>query len=340
VPERSTPAVSVLLPIRNAEGTVAEAVRSVLAQTAADFEIVAVDDGSTDASARIVAGLADEEPRIRPLRPGRVGLVGALSLAAREARAPLLARMDADDLMYPQRLELQREYLEAHPDHALVGTLVEAFPPELVTDGFREYLRWQNAVVEPGEIATNIYVEAPFAHPSVMIRAGVFARIGGYRDGPFPEDYDLWLRLHAAGHRMAKIRRVLHAWRESPGRASRTDPRYARESFDRLRARFLASDARLESGRSIVVWGAGKRTRRRAEHLRAEGVRPDAWIDIDPRKIGRTVWDAPVHPPGWLDRRPRPFVLVYVATHGARDLIAGALHEMGYRPGRDYLPVG
>ncbi|HEX8692260.1 MAG TPA: glycosyltransferase [Longimicrobium sp.] len=335
-----TPAVSIVLPFRDEAAHLPECLESIRRQTLAGWELLAIDDGSRDGSPETVRRLADEDPRVRLLRPGRVGLVAALNLGIAEARAPLLARMDADDVMHPERLDAQREHLERRPGLALAACRVELFPEESVQAGYREYVRWQNECVEPDEIAANLYVESPFAHPSVMARTEVLRRLGGYADGPFPEDYELWLRMHAAGCRMGKVPRVLLAWRERPERTSRVDPRYSREAFDRLRARFLARDPRLHAGREVVVWGAGRKTRLRARRLMEEGIRPVAWIDIDPRKIGRTVWNLPVHPPEWLARESRPFVLVYVTNHGARELIATRLAELGYRPGDDWLAVG
>jgi hypothetical protein len=209
-----------------------------------------------------------------------------------------------------------------------------------VRAGYREYLRWQNRVLTPAQVAANMYVESPFAHPSVLFRRAAVQELGGYRDGPFPEDYELWLRMHAAGLPMAKLPRVLLAWREGEGRASRVDPRYAREAFDALRARFLAQDPRLRQGRPLAYWGAGRSTRQRARLLIERGFPPAAWIDIDPRKLGQVVWGAPVRPRSWLAQAPKPFVLVYVANHGAYDLISGWLAELGYAPGEDYLFVG
>jgi hypothetical protein len=248
--------------------------------------------------------------------------------------------MDADDLMHAERLATQQAYLDQHPEIALLGTQVELFPAEHIREGYREYLRWQNQCITPAQIADNIYVESPFAHPSVMLRRAAIERVGGYVDGAFPEDYELWLRMQQAGMRMAKLPRVLLAWRESDSRASRVDPRYARAAFDQLRARYLARDARLQSGRPLVIWGAGRKTRLRARHLLDQGAQPIAWIDIDPRKIGHVVWELPVHPPGWLDQRHRPFVLIYVTSHGAREYASGLLEGMGYRVGEDYLAVG
>lgn len=201
-------------------------------------------------------------------------------------------------------------------------------------------MRWQNACVTPAAISAGIYVESPFTHPSVVFARALVPFIGGYREGDFPEDYELWLRMHAAALRMAKVPRTLLLWRESPARASRTDPRYSRLAFDRLRAQWLARDSRLE-GRDVAIWGAGLRTRKRTRLLVDAGVRPVAWIDIDPRKIGRDLWGLPIHPPDWLARRtPRPLVLVYVTNHGARDEIGARLEAWGYRTGVDWLGVG
>lgn len=334
------PGVSIVLPFRDEAAHLPESIASIRAQTLDDWELLAIDDGSADASAALVRAAGEEDERIRLLQPGRVGLVAALNRGIAEARAPLIARMDADDVMHPDRLRAQAEWMDAHPDVGLAATQVELFPAEAVQGGYAEYVRWQNGVLTPAQVADEIYVESPFAHPTVMVRREVLARVGGYAEGPFPEDYELWLRMHAAGVRMGKVPRVLLRWRERPSRTSRTHPRYAREAFDRLRARFLAADARLRGGREIVVWGAGRRTRLRARLLMDAGIRPSAWIDIDAKKIGHRVWGLPVHGPGSLDRAPRPFVLVYVAARGARDRVAAALYGMGYVRGADYLAVG
>jgi glycosyltransferase involved in cell wall biosynthesis len=333
--------ISVVLPFRDAAATLPACLASILRQRSATFELLAVDDGSVDASAALVEAAARADGRVRLLRPGRVGLVAALNLGLAEARAPLVARMDADDLMHPDRLRLQRDYLAAHPEVALVASRVALFPKRLVRAGYAEYVRWQNRVLTPEQVAANIYVESPFAHPSVLLRRAAVLALGGYAEGPFPEDYELWLRVHEAGLAMAKLPRVLLAWREGEGRASRVDPRYAREAFDELRAAFLARDRRLRQGRELVFWGAGRPTRQRARRLIERGLAPAAWVDIDPRKVGHVVWGAPVRPRQWLDGlRLRPFVLVYVTNHGAYDLITGWLGAMGYRPGADYLFVG
>lgn len=317
--------ISIVLPFRNAAATLPECIASIAAQTHRDFELVAVDDGSVDESAALLMAAG-----ARVLQPGRVGLVAALNCGIASARGESIARMDADDVMHPERLAVQLDWIESGFD--LVASQVELFPANEIRDGYREYIRWQNGVLTPEQIAANIYVESPFAHPSVLMRKRFV-----YADGPFPEDYELWLRMHEAGARMVKVPRVLLRWRESETRTSRVDPRYSREAFDALRTRYLARDPRVRYAPELVIWGAGQLARRRARMLIREGVRPSAWVDVDPAKIGQRYEEAPVHAYEWLQREPRPLVLIFVTNHHAREEVVRVLEGWGYVAGRNFL---
>lgn len=337
----SRPVVSILLPCRNALDTLDACLESISAQSLTSFEVIAVDDQSSDGTNERLAGMARQDRRYKLFQTSHQGLVAALNLGLAQASSDLIARMDADDLMHPKRLELQQEYLSRHRHIGVLGSRVRVFPEETLTDGFREYIRWQNGCVATKAIADDIYLESPLAHPSVMFRRRLIAKSGGYRNGPFAEDYELWLRLHQQGVPMAKLPQILLDWRDSDSRTSRRDPRCSRSAFDRLRARYLAQDPRVvRSRRNLAIWGAGRNTRKRARHFLDHGYNPVAWIDIDPRKIGNKIEDVPVVEPGWLRRPQRPFVLSYVAAHGARECIEAELHRLGYLKGIDYINVG
>ena len=337
----ATPPLSILLPCRNAASTLAECLDSIQAQTFADFELVALDDHSTDTTAELLHHYAATDSRMRILRNPGTGLVDALNAGLEATQSKYVARMDGDDLMHPQRLQRQYRHLQSNPGVHLLGCCARLFPLEQIGEGYREYMRWQNGCLSEAQIANEIYVESRFAHPSVIFERTPVLRLGGYRTGPFPEDYDLWLRLFQAGLRLEKIPDQLLEWRESGDRTSRVDPRYSREAFDRLRARYLARDSRLLARwENSAIWGAGRKTRQRCRHLLERGLRPVAWIDIDPRKIGNSIDGVPVVPPEWLRQRPKPFVLIYVANHGARELIGRELEQLGYAKGSDYLAVG
>jgi len=329
--------VSVLIPVHDAGPFLRPALVSVQRQALAGFEALCVDDGSTDGSGETLLAFAAADPRFRVLKPGRIGLIRALNLLVREARAPYLARFDADDVMHPRRLELQAALLDARPEIAGASCLVRHFPAPDVGEGARVYEAWLNGLREPDEIAREIFVESPLPHPSVMVRRCVFERAGGYRDDGLPEDYDLWLRAHAAGLRFAKVRRVLHFWREHAGRVTRTHPRCSVQAFLRAKAKALLSGP-LANGRRFVVWGAGMTGRRLTRLLVQAGRPPVALLDVDRRKIGRTRHGVPVLPPEAV-RPGAALVLAAVGARGARRLIRARLVEWGLREAEDFWLV-
>ena len=333
--------VSILLPFHNALDTLPACLRSIQAQEHPHWELIAVNDQSTDGSRPWFRQQTLRDKRIRIIDNPEKGLVNALNLGLAACSHPLVARMDADDVMSPQRLLQQISHFRRCPDLALSATQVRLFPKEQIQNGFLEYIRWQNLCCSRDDIARQIYIESPFAHPSVMFRKSCVQQLGGYRSGPFPEDYDLWLRLFHSGLPMEKLPQVLLDWRESPDRVSRTDPRCSREAFDRLRASYLARDPRfLARADDFVIWGAGRKTRKRCHHLLKQGLQPRAWVDIDPKKIGNEIRGIPVVDSAWLEAHGHPFVLIYVANHGARGDIARELDSQGYVLGQDYLAVG
>jgi hypothetical protein len=247
--------------------------------------------------------------------------------------------MDADDVAYPARLARQAEFLERHPEVGVVGCLVEYGGDRQAWAGYGRHVDWLNSIVAPGDLELNRFVESPLAHPSVMFRRELVARHGVYREGPFPEDYELWLRWLEAGVRLAKVPEVLLTWHDSPQRLSRVDSRYAPEAFYVCKASYLARwlQPRVPPGRPLLVWGAGRLTRRRAELLLAHGVAIAGYVDIDPHKIGRRFRGASVISPDALPPPGTAFVLGYVAKVGARELIRSHLRDHGYVEGKDFL---
>lgn len=185
-----SPAVSVLIPVRNCDPYLDEALASLAAQTFTDFEIIVVDNGSTDGTREKLRAWARREPRLRAFRLRRPGLARSLNFAAAKARAPLLARLDGDDIAEPGRLAAQVEAMRARPKLGLLGTGAElidslgrpvgALDRPTSDAGLRKFLRTGCA----------------FVHSTVMMRRETFLAAGGYRRGlNVAEDYDLWLRM-------------------------------------------------------------------------------------------------------------------------------------------------
>jgi glycosyltransferase involved in cell wall biosynthesis len=345
--------VSVLMPCRDASRHLPAAIASVRRQTFEDYEVVAIDDGSVDGTFDLLRAWADDDDRVRVIRREPRGLVPALATGLSFIHAPLVARMDADDVASATRLAKQVARLDADPHLAACGTGVRYFPPDAVRDGARRYEEWINGLTTPAEIARDIFVECPIAHPTLMIRRGILDGIGGYRELGWPEDYDLVLRLWAAGYRMAKVPEVLLAWRESPDRASRTDARYAEVEFRRIKIFFLKRTL-LAGDRDAIVWGAGPVGKAFARDLAEAGTRILAFVDVAPSKIGQEIHGAPVVAPDAVsglvgrrrgpdaepDLRPgTPLVLAAVGQPGARAEIRAECLRQGLVEGEDFIAV-
>lgn len=293
--------------------------------------MLAIDDGSTDEGPRIVAELGD--PRVRALSSAGVGLPRALEVGRAAARGALLARMDADDVTLPGRFDAQRAYLLAHPTVGAVGARVDVIGPR-VGEGMRAYVAWQNSLTTPAEHRRDLFVEAPLCHPSVMLRASALDAVGGYRDVAWAEDYDLWLRLDAAGWGLAKIPHVYLHWYHRPGRATFASARYTAARFREARAAFLAP--RLRGARPLAMWGAGATGKRLAAALEAHGIRFARWIDIDEAKIGRTRRGAPVVGPNAI-APGEELIVVAVGARGARAEVRAHLAARGFTEGVDFV---
>jgi glycosyltransferase involved in cell wall biosynthesis len=336
---RPDSSISVLLPFANAEETLVETLNSIQEQTFVKFELIAIDDNSLDSSSKIIKSKQDH--RFRVIKNPQRGLVSALNHGLELCKNEWVVRMDADDIMHPDRLKALSDFVSKNSDYDLIASQVSMFSKIGVDSGYREYMRWQNSVVSEQQIHDEIYVESPFAHPSVMFKNSTVLRLGGYREGDFPEDYELWLRMHQAGTRMIKIPETLLYWRDSESRLSRTASIYRRAAFDNIRAQYLSQDSRLQQNRPLVIWGAGRKTRKRADLLLSKGFTPAAWIDIDPKKIGNRIKGIAVVSAEWLSTQsPRPYILNYVTNHGAKEEIDECLQSMNFQKGTDYLSVG
>ena len=212
-----TPRVCVLLPVNDAAATLPECLASLRAQTLPDHEVVAVDDGSSDGSAALLERAAAQDSRVRVVHAEAPGLVAALNTGLRAARAPLVARMDADDVAHEERLRLQVEALQGDGAPDILGSRVTVLGGT-ANAGMRAYVDWSNALLADEAIRRDLFVESPLVHPSVTMRTRVLHALGGYRAYDGPEDYDLWLRAAALGARFAKLEEPLLLWRDSPAR--------------------------------------------------------------------------------------------------------------------------
>jgi glycosyltransferase involved in cell wall biosynthesis len=331
--------VSIVMPARNAAKTLDAAVRSIRCQTLTDWELVAVDDGSDDATHDLLAAFAGKDKRIRIISQSASGICAALQQGCAATRGTCIARMDADDLMHPERLRRQADFLKSEPGVGVVSCLVRHGGHPTAQAGYAAHVAWINSLRTPGQIALRRFVESPVAHPSVMFRRELLTMHGGYRPGNFPEDYELWLRWMDGGVRFGKVDAQLLTWNDPPDRLSRVDPRYRPRPFYLVKCVYLARWLKnnVTPDREIWLWGAGRITRQRFKNLEQEGISIAGFIDIDPEKVGKTRNNRPVVSPGNLPLKEQVFILCGVSSRGAGELISARLNQAGWVEGRDYL---
>jgi len=325
------------MPVRNEQRFLPVAIDSLFRQTYTAWELVAVDDGSSDATPDILADAARRDPRIRVIRLARGGLVNALNTGLAACRAPLVARMDGDDCCHPRRLELQAAYLERHPEIGLVACSFRHFPRTGLKQGMLAYEGWQNRLCGHELIMQDLFVESPFVHPSIVARRVLLEGLGGYCDNNWAEDYDLWMRMAQAGVRFARLPQQLFFWRDHPERATRTHGDYSAAAFRSCKAHYLRLGF-LKGIDEVTIAGAGLEGRAWQRLLAAEGIRVSCWLDVDPRKLGRSLHGARVIRPEDMGLNHGK-ILVAIGVRGAREEFRTLSISLGIHEGLDFICV-
>ena len=326
-----------VLPFRNPEATLDRAIKSIVRQSLAEWELILVNNASTDQGLVTARQWKQQDARIQLVDEPQVGITGALNRGLRFVTASVIARMDSDDVSYPDRLAKQLQFLDEHATVSAVGCQVRCCPADEPQAGMQAYVDWVNTLVAPEQIQLNRFVESPLVHPSVMFRTSLLAKYGDYRPGPFPEDYELWLRWLSHDVVIAKHPETLFDWYDSGSRLSRTHERYRPEAFYRIKTHYLAEWLlrRNPFHPQVVVWGGGRKSRQRVRLLENYGVRVQAVIDVVPNRTTTLpcIFYEEVAAPGQY------FILSYVGNRGRRDKIRQFLRQRGYQEGVHFLLV-
>ena len=322
--------LAVILPVYNSQSTILRATQSILNSDFDDFELLIVDDGSTDNTYRLATSLSDR--RVRVFRKKHEGVVSTFHLGLQNTQARWIARMDADDISSQDRLGKQLAYLQTGAVDVVGGKVKILDLEGTAVPSMLRYETWINSLMNPSSISAFRFVESPIVQPTVMARREVFEL--GYRDGPWPEDYDLWLRALQQGFRFAKLADIVLTWTDHNRRLTRSDERYSPEAFDRCRQMHLL-DGPLKRIPAVRLWGAGKTGKPWLRWFQKNNIAVNTVIDVSPRKIGEMIHGVRVSAPEDLpmaDDRP---LIVAVGAEGARELILNHIKNLGYVPGEN-----
>jgi glycosyltransferase involved in cell wall biosynthesis len=328
--------VSVVLPFFNADYTLQRAVDSVLEQSE-PCELILVDNNPSPSE--VARSLAHNSNQINLIHEPRKGIVNALNAGIEAASCDYIARMDADDIMLPNRLKLQADYLDAHPHIKLVSGMVEYAGNIDDARGYAEYVDQINSIQSTEHIFRYRFIEAPVAHPSVMFRKSITDRVPVYREGPFPEDYELWLHvLQEHPYSFAKLPVPVLRWFDSAQRLSRHHASYSEEAFSRIRLNYLA-EWLIKQGnhqRPILIVGGGKKAKQKIKYLLDCGVTMSAFSDLKPRKIEGLTFIP------WTEVSPQLgyYLVSLVSNRHAWKIIENELVARCFNPETDFILAG
>ncbi|MFK7851813.1 MAG: glycosyltransferase [Akkermansiaceae bacterium] len=319
------PLVSVVLPFRDAETTLRDAVHSILKQEFDDFELIAVDDNSTDKSLKSLNEIKDQRLRIVSNQK-REGVVGATATGLELATGTWFSRMDADDLAKPRKITEQLKV--AGNDTGVITCGVE--PIDSQGEGMNRYVDWVNQLADHEAISRSRFIESPVINPTAMVRMDWMKKVSGYHDTAWAEDHDLWLRLLAAGCRFGRVAETHFQWRDSKNRLTRQDLRYGTEARSRMRAHHLSKLAQIQEN-GVVIAGAGPIGKKLALDLKNEEVEVKGFFDVNPKRIGKRIQGIEVASAETMDSRWLGNIMLgAVGLEGARNTV----REMALRADR------
>ena len=257
--------VSIVMAVRNEETFLEECLRSIHEQRLQEWELHVIDDHSSDATGQILTEWSLIDKRIKWEKNRGKGIIAALSQAEKLSSGELITRMDGDDLMPPEKLDILKNVLLETGQGTMVTGKVRYFSNEEVSIGYRAYEEWLNERVELQDHAKWVYRECVCASPNWMCFREDLEAIGGFRSLNYPEDYDLVLKWHAAGFLFHGVNSLTHLWREHPKRTSRNSDIYDQTSFYKLKIPYLVDTF---PGQSFFILGKGQKSRLAAQLLK------------------------------------------------------------------------
>lgn len=332
----NNPIISIIIPTKDTAKYLPECLDSIINQTYKNWEVLAVNDGSSDNSLEILRSYNLKDSRIKALNNPNPSLLKALRYGYAHASGSLIHRMDSDDKMPIDKLEAMSETLISSGKGSVVtGGATYFMDDGEVGDGFKRYVEWLSAVSRENTHAENIYRESVIASNCWLVYRDDFDAIGGFEPDTFPEDYDLCFRFYAGGLKIVGLDKILHHWRDRSDRISRNWDVYKDNRFLNLKTDYFIK-VEHDSNRPLIVWGAGRNGKDIVRLLQAKDVINLHWVCDNNKKIGKDIYDIRMQHYSTIPELKQPQVIVAVASPEDQKEIESKLSEWGLKAGEDY----
>jgi glycosyltransferase involved in cell wall biosynthesis len=326
--------ISIIMPVHNTEKYVGETIRSILAQSYKNWELIAVNDGSTDGSLGVMESFRDD--RITVVNNPEPGLIRALRLGDSLSTGDLITRMDSDDKMPWDKLHvMQHEWMQHGMGTVVVGGAEYFMDEGNVGEGFTKYAAWLTRVAKENAFKENIYRESIIGSNCSLIHRNDFNSIGGYKPDVYPEDYDLCFRMYYGGLKIVGLDSIVHHWRDREDRISRNWDEYKDNRFLSLKTHYFNLCERDEK-RPLVIWGAGRNGKDIVRLFQEKGETNMRWVCDNEKKIGKDIYGLRMRKFEDLKEFDNPQIIVGVAAPSDQVEIGRYLKSLGKVEGVDY----
>lgn len=329
------PLVSILTPFKNTSQFLEECVTSILNQTYANWELIAVNDHSDDNSLKLMEQLRALDDRVKLYNNEGNGIIDALQMAFKKSTGALITRMDSDDVMLSNKLEVLVKQLQTYGrKHVAIGK-VKYFNADGVGPGYKSYEMWLNRLTETGSNYDEIYKECVIPSPCWMVFREDLKHCGGFNYHIYPEDYDLTFRFYKNKYKCIPCNEVIHKWRDYSTRTSRIHEYYAQNHFTTLKVHHFL-DIDYNPNKTLVIWGAGTKGKLMARMLIDRNI-DFKWICDNPNKIGKKIYGKTMLNFNALGKIKNAQSLITVANRNAQNDIRAYLNTLHLQSFKDYI---
>ncbi|CAM4340737.1 glycosyltransferase family 2 protein [Zobellia roscoffensis] len=329
------PLVSILIPFKDTESFINQCLTSIVSQSYENWQVLAVNDGSTDGSRNLVHAFAKNDSRIQLIDNEGNGIIEALRTAYKHSNGQFITRMDSDDIMTPEKLEIMvKSLLEHGKGHLAIGQ-VRYFSHRGISNGYERYEKWLNALTQTGDNYTEIYKECVIPSPCWMVHREDLDLCGAFTPNLYPEDYDLAFRFYENGLKCIACFKLLHMWRDYDTRTSRTSEHYAQNYFLDIKLRYFLKLDYIPN-RPLAVWGAGAKGKEIIKSLQEQNI-DFYWVCDNPKKIGKHIYGEEMFHFSKLKSLSNAQSIITVANADAQVHIEKFFSKLNKKPMEDYF---
>lgn len=270
-----------------------ECLESILKQTYSNWELILVDDNSSDESTNIALNYSVLDTRIKQVKSEGNGIIDALITGSKLIKGSFITRMDADDLMRVDKIELMRNRLiDKGNNHVCVGGVKYFSSGKTLGDGYINYAKWLNKLTYNESNFNDIFKECTIPSPCWMLHKKDFTKLNKFNDLTYPEDYDLAFKMNYYNLKVTGVKEEIHFWRDHGKRISRNSTVYQFENFIKLKLKYFISNE-LQEDQKLILWGAGKKGKKIAKELK-EKKQSFVWATGNENKKNKIIYDQKV----------------------------------------------